>query len=92
LNGENEIAVPESTISEDSEVNIPEPTSIEEEIVIPDPDLYENNEIEIPENSNPGFRESPYFEGQMSFWLLAAFALIAILVEKQKSRQPKTTL
>jgi hypothetical protein len=92
LNEENEIAVPEPTNSEDSEVNIPEPISVEEEIVIPDPDLSENNEIEIPDNSNPSFRESLYDEGQMSFWLLAAFALIAILVEKQKSRQPKTTL
>jgi hypothetical protein len=92
LTEENEISIPQPTVSEDNEVNVPKSTLAEEEIVIPDPDLTRDKDIRVHDNSNPNFRESPYYEGHMGFWLLAAFALIAILIEKQKSRQPKTTL
>jgi hypothetical protein len=89
--------------AQDSELKIPDPSSVKDEIKLPDsqlseelvihePTMPESGEIEIPDRQLSEEGEIRIDDEHISLWLIATFALLVLLIERQKSKRPKYTL
>jgi hypothetical protein len=89
--GKNEIALPESGLPEKNEIVVPD-SSGSEEIEIPDPSTPNREEIILPDSELSSGDELTVGDDNLNLWLLAAFGLLVVGIERLKYRRPRYAL